>query len=128
MLKLIKTLFKDKIIFIAIGITLGITYLSLMRLNFAPSKLSHVDKIYHSIAYFILGLTWLLSFPKSLEKKYIKYAIVISCIIYGIVIEVLQGTLTAYRTASLLDVIANTIGVLVAMVLFKSIYKKIIAI
>jgi VanZ family protein len=99
-----------------------------MKIDSVPVKLSQSDKIYHCIAYFILGLTWLLSFPNSLEKKSIKYAIVFSCIIYGIVIEVLQTTLTTYRTASLPDVIANTIGVLVAMVLFKSIYKKIIAI
>jgi VanZ family protein len=99
-----------------------------MKLDFKTVELSQIDKIYHCIAYFVLGLTWLLSFPKSLEKKHIKYAIVISCIIYGIVIEVLQTTLTAYRTASLLDVLANTIGVLLAMMLFKAIYKKIIAI
>jgi VanZ family protein len=128
MQKLIKILFKDKIIYLAISITLGITYLSLVSINFSTEKITQTDKFYHTFAYFVLGLTWLLSFPMSLEKKYIKYAIVFTCIIYGIVIEVLQGTLTAYRTASLLDVIANTIGVLVAMVLFKSIYKKIIAI
>ena len=91
-------------------------------------QLSHSDKFFHAIAYFSLGLTWLLSFPKSLEKKILKYAIVCFCIIYGIVIEVFQGVLTTYRTPSLLDVIANTIGVIVAMMIFKHVYKKIVAI
>jgi VanZ family protein len=128
MQKLIKILFKDKILFVAIGITLFIGYLSLKKMEAMPLQLSHSDKIYHTIAYFLLGLSWLLSFPKSLQKKNLKYAVVVSCVIFGIVIEVLQGTLTTYRTASLLDVLANTVGVLVAMLLFKRVYKKIVAI
>lgn len=125
---LIKILLKDKILLIAVFITLLIGYLSLRTIDFSPVQLSHSDKIFHTVAYFILGLTWLLSFPKSLKKNKLKYAIVFSCIIYGIVIEVLQTTLTTYRTGSLLDVLANSIGVIVAMILFKPIYKKIIAI
>ena len=128
MRKLIKALFKDKIIFIAISITLFIGYLSLKKIDYFPVELSQSDKVYHAIAYFSLGLTWLLSFPKSLQKKKLKYVIVISCVIYGIVIEVLQGTLTTYRTASLLDILANTVGVIVAMMIFKQVYKKIAAI
>ena len=128
MQKVIKILFKDKILFIAIGIMLFIGYLSLKKIDNIPIHLSHSDKIYHAIAYFLLGLTWLLSFPKSLLNRNLKYAIVISCIIYGIVVEVLQGTLTTYRTASLLDIIANTVGVIIAMLVFKLVYKKIIAI
>jgi VanZ family protein len=107
---------------------LFIGYLSLKKIDNIPIHLSHSDKIYHAIAYFLLGLTWLLSFPKSLLNRNLKYAIVISCIIYGIVVEVLQGTLTTYRTASLLDIIANTVGVIIAMLVFKLVYKKIIAI
>jgi VanZ family protein len=128
MQKLIKLLFKDKIVFVSISITLFIAYLSLKKIESFSVGLSHLDKIYHAIAYFLLGLTWLFSFPKSLQNKSLKYVVVISCIIYGIVVEVLQGTLTTYRTASLLDVIANAIGVLIAMIVFKQVYKKIIAI
>jgi VanZ family protein len=128
MQKLIKVLFRDNILFIAISITLFIGYLSLKKIDYLPVQLSHSDKVYHAIAYFLLGLTWLLSFPKSLQKKKLKYAIVISCVIYGIVIEVLQGTLTTYRTASLLDILANIVGVIVAMIIFKQVYKKIVAI
>lgn len=128
MRKLIKTLLKDKIIFVAIGIAIVIGYLSLRKINFAPMQLSHADKIYHAIAYFTLALTWLLSFPNSRKKNTIKNVIAFSCVIYGIIIEVLQTTLTTYRTASLLDVVANAVGVFVALIIFKSIYKKINAI
>lgn len=124
----IKTLLKDKILYIAICITLGIAYLSLRRLDFLPGQLSQLDKVYHAIAYFVLTLTWLFSFSKSLENNKIKYLVAVSCVIYGIIIEVLQVTLTNYRSASLLDTIANTTGVILAMMFFKIIYKKIIAI
>ena len=128
MQKLIKTLFKDKILIIALSVAIFIGYLSLKRTENFPIEISHADKIYHAIAYFSLGLTWLLSFPKSLQNKKLKYLIVVCCIIYGIIIEVLQGTLTTYRTASLLDILANTVGVMIAMILFKQVYKKIMAI
>ncbi len=128
MQKVIQILLQHKILFLALGITLFIGYLSLKKIDFIPIQLSHSDKVYHAIAYFSLGLTWLLGFPKSLQKKKLKYAIVISCVIYGIVIEVLQATLTSYRTASLLDIVANTVGVIVAMMLFNKVYKKIVAI
>ncbi len=128
MQKVIKVLFKDRVLFIAIGITLFIGYLSLKKIEYNLIPLSNTDKVYHTIAYFSLGLTWLLSFPKSLQNRRLRYVIVISCIIYGIVIEVLQATLTVYRTASLLDIVANTVGVIVAMLLFNKVYKKIVAI
>jgi VanZ family protein len=125
MRKLIKTLLKDKILFIAFSITVIICYLSLRKIESFPINLSNSDKIYHAIAYFILALTWLLSFPISKEKNKVKYIIAFGCVFYGIIIEVLQTTLTTYRTASFLDVVANTAGVFMALIVFKSIYKKI---
>lgn len=128
MRKLIKILLKDKIIFTALSITIVIGVLSLIKAPEPPIKISSQDKIYHTIAYFMLATTWLLSFPVPSQKKNIKYAIALGCVIYGIIIEVLQTTLTTYRTASLLDVVANTVGVFMALLVFNSIYKKINAI
>ena len=128
MRKLIKILLKDKIIFIAISVAIIIGFLSLTKVPESPIKLSSQDKIFHAIAYFTLALTWLLSYPTSRQKKKIKYAIAFGCVFYGIIIEVLQTTLTTYRTASLLDVVANSVGVFIALLIFNSVYKKIDAI
>jgi VanZ family protein len=125
MRKLIKILLKDKIIFIAISVALVIGVLSLIKAPESPIKISYQDKIYHVMAYFMLAITWLLSFPISKRKDTIKYAISLGCVFYGILIEVLQTTLTTYRTASFFDVVANTIGVFMALLIFSSIYKKI---
>ena len=128
MRKLIKILLKDKIIFIAISIAIIIAFLSLTKMPESPVKLSSQDKIFHTIAYFVLALTWLLSYPTSRQNNNIKYAIAFGCVFYGIIIEVLQTTLTTYRTASLLDVVANSVGVFIALLIFNSVYKKIDAI
>ena len=128
MRKLIKILLKDKIIFIAIGVTLFIGFLSLKELDFKPIQLSYIDKIYHAIAYFVLALTWLLSYRNLKQKSSVKYVIAFACVVYGTVIEVLQASLTTYRTASFLDVVANTVGVFVALIIINTVSKKINAI
>jgi VanZ family protein len=122
MLKRIKTLLKANIFIIAIFITAIISYLSLMKISFSqPKIISNLDKWEHCIAYFTLSFCWLLTFYKKPKKKYI---IVIACIIFGIVIEVLLDKLTTYRTADYLDIVANTIGVLLALLIFNIIFKK----
>jgi glycopeptide antibiotics resistance protein len=120
MLKRIKILSKDNIFLIAISITVGIIYLSLIKTPSIGIEIANIDKGYHSFAYFMLAITWLLAF----YKKQKKYVIVISCIIFGIIIEVLQYTLTTYRTGDYLDVFANSLGVLLALVIFNLFFRK----
>lgn len=91
-------------------------------------RFPHLDKIYHAAAYFSLSAIWLVCFYKSYHEYKLKYTVVTACVLYGMVIEVLQGVLTTYRTASVLDVCANTVGAILAMVLFKRLYKIIVAI
>jgi VanZ family protein len=121
MLKHIKTLFKDNFIVIPVSITVGIIYLSLIKTPKNMIEIAQIDKVYHSIAYFVLSITWLFAFQK---KSQVKYIIVILCIILGIIIEVLQSTLTIYRTGDYLDVLANSMGVILALVTFNLFFKK----
>ena len=121
MLKRINNLLKDKIIIIAILISIGILGLSLIKMPDTSIKVVNIDKGYHSFAYFILTIAWLLSFYKKPKKKYI---IAISCIIFGIIIEILQASLTVYRTGDYYDVLANSLGVLLALGTFSLFFKK----
>ena len=120
MLKHIKNLLQDKILFIAIFITIAIVYLSLMKVPKFEIHINHLDKWQHSFAYMMLSLSWLFSF----SKKNKNILIVLSCILFGIIIEILQQTLTNYRTGDYLDVIANSIGVLLGLLVFKQVLKK----
>ena len=121
MLKRITNLLKGNIFIIAVAITLFIAYLSLMRMPKIQLHFSYIDKVYHLIAYFTLSVSWLFAYYK---KVTVKYIIVFLCIIYGILIEILQGKLTAYRTADYNDAIANTLGVLLGFIIFNQILKK----
>ena len=122
MQKLIKSLFKDNLFIIAIGVTIGIAYLSLMKVPKTEISFTSSDKVYHLFAYFTLTICWLFSFYK---KPSLKFKIITVCIVYGIIIEVLQHTLTAYRTGDFYDVLANTTGILLGMIVFNQILKKI---
>lgn len=70
------------------------------------------DKIYHLVTYFLLAVLWFNAFKNHSFRNKIT-VIVLSCIVFGIIIEVIQGKLTANRVGDILDVIANIIGVLI---------------
>lgn len=124
----IRSLFKDKYFLISVVITLLLLYLSLRRIDNFPIQFSQVDKVEHIIAYTFLTLSWLFTFRKIGYSKKVKYRLALAILSYGIIIEVLQGTLTTYRTASFLDVLADTVGIGIAFVIFKNFFKKIKAI
>jgi VanZ family protein len=121
MLKHIKNLLKDKLILLAIAITIVVLGLSLIKMPDTGVSIINIDKVYHSFAYFTLTIVWLLSFYKVPQKKHL---ITLSCIIFGIIIEVLQKVLTDYRTGEILDVFANSLGSLLALFVFSMIFKK----
>lgn len=121
MLKRIKVLLLDKFIYFAIIITTAIICLSLLKLPSTNNSYSNIDKIYHLVAYFFLAISWLISFYKQ-EKS--KLFVVFACIFFGIIIEYIQSNFTSYRTGDMLDIIANTIGVILALLSFNLIFKK----
>jgi VanZ family protein len=73
-------------------------------------QISNADKVLHVAAYFALGL---LAYPAAARVKplYVWMALVG----FGLCIEVLQGAMSAGRTADILDGIANAAGALLAM-------------
>ena len=121
MLKRIKLLSQGNLLIIAISITLGIVYLSLFKPPKNVIEVDNIDKVYHFIAYFTLTFVWLITFYKNPSKK---LTVTSLCILFGIIIEVLQSTLTNYRTADYIDIIANSIGVFIALLFFNLIFRK----
>ncbi|WP_233131566.1 VanZ family protein [Tenacibaculum holothuriorum] len=120
MLKLIKRSSKVSRILFALTITLAIACLSLIKIGKQPINISHLDKIEHAIAYFVLTITWLFAFIHHKNK----ILIIISCLFYGIIIEVLQATITTYRTGDYYDILANSTGILLAYLIFCFFNKK----
>jgi len=93
----------------------------LLKINvYEPMDLQHIDKLHHSLAYFTLATCWLFA----LQKKQSKYVIVLCCIFFGIVLEILQYAITNYRTGDYLDVLANSFGVILGVFVFNKVSKK----
>ncbi|MGK0420975.1 MAG: VanZ family protein [Polaribacter sp.] len=115
-----KNLLKNKILIIAIFVTVCILYLSLIKMPEYNVAIRHLDKLQHCFAYLVLTFFWLFAF----YKKERKHLIIFCCILFGILIEVLQYTITNYRTGDYLDVLANSSGVLFGFFIFNQAFKR----
>lgn len=117
---------KKQVFLITVFYSLALATVCLMPLKKLPDiGVSFADKIFHSLTYVILVFLWFYSLVfrfKTRKIKSIIYASFIS-IIFGIIIEILQGALTHTRQADVLDVVANSVGVLFAasLLLLKNI-------
>lgn len=76
------------------------------------------DKIAHGFFYFVNTILCFLYFYKP-DLKGILLKVAIFSFVYGIVIEVLQLVLPFGRSAEFTDVLANGIGILLAILLLK---------
>jgi len=125
MLQRIKKLLEHNAFLLAIVATIIIAILSLtaipkIDLGF---KFKSNDKYLHALAYFTLSLVWYFALYEKLKIKSHKIYVILMLITYGIILEVLQGGLTKYRTADIFDVLANTFGIVIATLLFGKIMK-----
>ena len=121
MLQRIKKLLEHNLITLAVVATIIIAILSLTaipKINFGL-EIKSSDKILHILAYFTLSTVWFLALQKKMSNLYSRLFLIFTLIIYGIILEVLQGGITNYRTGDFYDVIANTIGVLLAVLLIN---------
>ncbi|WP_243643713.1 VanZ family protein [Tenacibaculum sp. M341] len=110
---------KHNAIYLAVFVTIAITLLSLLKLGKQPMNFTHSDKVKHAFAYFTLTFLWLCSF----KSKFTLY-IVLLCVLFGVLMEYLQGTITTYRTFDYADMLANTIGALLAYFLMLLLKKS----
>jgi VanZ family protein len=111
---------KKQVFLLTLIYTTALTVVCLIKINKLPSLgVSFTDKIYHFLAYTVLAFLWYSTFLfkfKFEKSKALIYASIFS-IIFGIIIEVLQGVLTVYRAADFYDVVANTSGVLFVVII-----------
>ncbi|MCM4173565.1 hypothetical protein DHD32_18980 [Arenibacter sp. TNZ] len=115
---------------IFIGWVVFVTLLSLVSFKeeHIPSiDIPHLDKLVHFTFYFGFTVLGCLSFREfnrrnvSLGKVLLK--IITYAVVYGIIIEVLQGVATINRDPDLLDVLANSSGALFGSFIVKYIFS-----
>lgn len=127
----IKHLLASKFLFIlALLYTIFITTGSLINTSSLPNLKGAIsDKLIHSVSYFFLMLFWALYFLFKHQSEKVKTLLLVTaCLVfvYGIIIEVLQEVLSESRTADVLDVAANTAGIIVAVLGLTIFQKKIL--
>jgi len=103
----------------------------------------HTDKIYHFVAYFLLTLSWFLFFKNRYLSTqfsfktmtwnnlfYFERSIIIGaaalCFVIGAMIELAQGYLVINRSMEWDDLLANTVGILFAVLILFLIDKLLV--
>jgi VanZ family protein len=91
-------------------------------------KIPFLDKIVHSIMYFTLMSAILFENRKSLRGTSHLFLIALLPLFYGILMEVLQFSLTETRSGNIYDVFANSSGILISILIWpwcNNLIKKI---
>ena len=109
---------------LAIAYTIVLTYVNFMNLKEVPEiGFEFDDKLYHLGSYILLAVLWgglAISYQSS---KILKIAAV-SCLIYGISVELLQNIVNPLRTFSWGDLASNAVGVIIGIIIVSMYYRK----
>ena len=93
-------------------------------------ELLSFDKFVHAGIFFVLILLTVRGFLLQTGVEYLqkkaKIIATVICIIYGGLLEVMQGTLFQERSADVFDFIANSFGVIVGLIMYTNIENKIL--
>ncbi|MDW5287329.1 VanZ family protein [Formosa sp. PL04] len=100
--------------------------LSLVNLgNITKGSPKNSDKVFHFLAYCLLCLVWYMVFKHGYKWPLTKALLTtgLVSISFGVLIEYLQGSLTETRQFDVLDILANSAGVIL-MLLILTIKNK----
>jgi VanZ family protein len=108
---------------LSIIIALVIMYLSLLNSKEFENipTFDFADKLVHSAMYFVFMGVILFENRKTITSGKHFFLAGLIPVFYGVLMEILQGTLTETRTASVLDAVFNTLGVAIAVLVWMNI-------
>jgi len=127
-----KRLLQTKPLFVTgVLYTILLTWGSLTSISATESPFQLSDKVLHIVAYFGLTLIWFFwkyitnrDKHNTQSRSKMVWIIAFFACVYGIIIEILQGQFTDDRIADIGDVIANTLGIVLAVILISMLNKK----
>ncbi|MAZ73759.1 MAG: hypothetical protein CMC70_11510 [Flavobacteriaceae bacterium] len=106
---------------------LALVYLVVISIAFLipgraiPTTQLPLDKVVHIGIHAVLLFVWALYFFKKNDNTLTGNTLLligVACFLYGIIIEVLQESLVALRHSDFLDLVANSIGILLGAIVF----------
>lgn len=99
-----------------------------MQMGSFAFRIPHLDKMVHFIFYLVMVVTGFFAIKDYLVHRYKASAIllgmVVFSIMYGMIIEVLQYSITVNRQGDILDALANSLGAITGMFLTRSLFYK----
>lgn len=91
--------------------------------TFDTFNIPNIDKVVHFVFYLVMTVAGFLAiqgyFTKGIGKRKTIWYMFLFSVVYGIIIEVLQYTLTVDRHGDILDVLANSAGALTGVMLIR---------
>lgn len=120
-----KSIFKYAML-MAVAWTLIIFGLCCMPGQYIPTtswlELLSFDKFVHAFIFCVMAFLWFIVLVKLNRVSTLSISFVLlTCIVYGGMLEIMQATLFTNRSADWFDFIANSVGVFVSLWLF---YRK----
>lgn len=88
-------------------------------------SIPYKDKYVHFTFYFVFTLLWVFSLKPFYGNTYkVRFSVFAVAVLYGGLIEVCQGLFTVSRGADITDVLANTTGSAMAVLMLWRLNKK----
>lgn len=94
------------------------TVVGLMPGSSLPQALLFWDKAQHGIAYSLLAMSGALAFPRTLTK------LCLALVVHGVLLELLQSLFCRGRYGDVYDILADSIGVFIGLMLYKLIASR----
>lgn len=106
------------ILFLALAWTIVITVFSLITIGKIVDEVEvpFKDKIVHFLFYFVFVVLWYTYVKFKNIFKHKGLIVLLTAIVFGIVIEICQSTLTVARKGDPIDVLANSIGAILGLI------------
>jgi VanZ family protein len=115
--------------FFSVLTALIILYLSLANSHTFDSvpliNIPYFDKFVHFGMYFVLMSSIILEHRKTINKSSVLFLVGLIPLSYGILLEIMQSTLTVTRSGSIYDALADFTGILFSILLWLLIKPRI---
>jgi uncharacterized membrane protein len=112
---------------IVVGVLCGLPGNTFPDLSFW--KLLQFDSAAHAFVFMAFTFLWSVALKKQSDSAFIKknalFIAVISGILYGILIEILQYLVFVRRSAEVSDMISDAFGCILGLVVFKLVYGPV---
>jgi VanZ family protein len=110
---------KQIVFWIALFWTAVVLFLSLVQSDKIPVvNIENLDKVVHAFFHFVFTSLWVLFFKTQIKDpdSYKPYVLsFLFSVLFGVVVEMLQGHYTTTRKEDALDVVANIVGATIGL-------------